>query len=162
MSDITQQHPPLRLVAAGQGTLGAEVPGLPRFEVKLAAADGLGFSVIEQQIPAGFSPPPHQHRQTREDAAVYVLQGQLHLWFDDQDAIAEAGTLVHLPRMRWWRFANDSDAPCRVLAIFAPAGFEQYFLDLSNAVAASAGDPASTGAAIGRLRAQYGDEEQTA
>jgi quercetin dioxygenase-like cupin family protein len=142
--------------------LSEATPGLPRFEVKLAAADGLGFSVVEQEIPPGFSPPPRQHRQTREHAAVYVLQGELHYWFGDRDAIVSTGTLVHLPRMSWWRFANDSGRPCRILAIFAPAGFEQYFLDLSTAAVTSAGDQAAIGAAIERLRATYGDEEQPA
>ena len=109
-----------RPVAAGQGALTTNVgPGFPQMEVKLAAADGLGFSVIEQHIPPRFSPPPVQHRQTREAAAVYVLEGELHYWFDDGEVIAATGTLVPLPRMVWWRWANQSELPCRVLAIFA-------------------------------------------
>lgn len=45
-------------------------------------------------MPARFSPPPRLHRQTREDAAVYILEGELHYWFADGDAMADPGTLV--------------------------------------------------------------------
>lgn len=77
---------------------------------------------------------------------------------DAGQAVLGAGTLVRLPRGTWNRWANNSEQPCRLLAIFSPAGFEQYFLDLSAAMADSAGDRAALGATIGRLRQQYGDE----
>jgi mannose-6-phosphate isomerase-like protein (cupin superfamily) len=157
----TTSTPRPRPVAPGQGVMTADVgPGFPRMEVKLAAADGLGFSVIEQHIPPRFTPPPVQHRQTREAAAVYVLEGELQYQFDDGEVIAGAGTLVPLPRMVWWRWANNSDRPCRVLAIFAPAGFERYFLELTAAIA-SAGGPQAAADTFARLRAQYGDEERS-
>lgn len=137
----------------------AAAPGLPRVEVKLGASAGAGFSVVEYHVPAGFSPPPRLHRQTREDALVYIVEGELHYWFAEGDAVVGAGTLVRLPRGGWNRWANESDQPCLMLAIFAPAGFEQYFLDLAAAMAASGGDRAALGETIGRLREQYGDEE---
>lgn len=147
-------------MAPGEGVLGPRSGGrAPEVEVKLGAAHGLGFSVVEYLIPAGFSPPPVLHRQTREDAAVYILDGELHYWFADGDALAGPGTLVHLPRGGWNRWANEQDRPCRMLAIFAPAGFEQYFLELGAVAAAAKGDPAVLGEAIPRLRARYGDEE---
>lgn len=161
MSEHTtvSSEPRLRTIAAGEGTLTADVGlAFPRMEVKLAAADGLGFSVVEQHIPPRFSPPPVHHRQTREHAAVYVLEGELRYWLDEKEVVATAGTLVQLPRLAWWRWANESDAPCRILAIFAPPGFEQYFVQLAAAIASS--DPQSASATFGRLRAQYGDEER--
>jgi quercetin dioxygenase-like cupin family protein len=147
------------VVPPGAGVLGSPgEPALPRIEVKLGASAGAGFSVVEYVVPAGFSPPPLLHRQTREDAAVYILVGELHYWFVDGDAIAGPGTLVHLPRHGWNRWANEGDQPCRMLAIFAPAGFEQYFLDLSAAFTTTT-DRASLTDAIGALRQHYGDEE---
>jgi len=50
-------------------------PGLPTIEVKLSAADGAGLSLVEYDVPGGFSPPPRLHRHTREGAVVYVLAG---------------------------------------------------------------------------------------
>jgi hypothetical protein len=44
-----------------------------------------------------------------------------------------------------------------MLSMFAPAGFEQFFLDVMAAAAAAGGD---LGQVIGPLRARYGDEDQ--
>lgn len=149
-----------RIVKPGEGTLGAAGgPMLPRVEVKVSGSDGLGFSVVDYHIPPRFSPPPVLHRQTREHVAVYVIEGQLRYWFEDGDAVATAGSVVRLPLRAWNRWANETDESCRILAIFAPPGFEQYFLELSAALA-SASEPAAAGAAIARLRERYGDEEQ--
>jgi mannose-6-phosphate isomerase-like protein (cupin superfamily) len=87
---------------------------------------------------------------------IYVLEGALHYWFEDGDAVAGPGTLVQLPPGAWFRWANDTDSPARMLAMFAPAGFEQYFLDVLAEAAAAGGD---LGAVIGLLRARYGDED---
>jgi hypothetical protein len=46
-----------------------------------------------------------------------------------------------------------------MLAIFSLPGFEQYFLDLTKAVADSDSDRAALGAVIGRLRQRYGDQD---
>jgi quercetin dioxygenase-like cupin family protein len=156
---VTQTIPTTRprVVPPGAGTLApAAAPGLPTIEVKLRAADGAGLSLVEYAVPPRFSPPPHLHRHTREGAVVYVLDGELHYWFEDGDAVAGPGTLVQLPPGAWFRWANDTDAAARMLAIFAPAGFEQFFLDVLAGAAAAGGD---LGAVIGPLRARYGDED---
>jgi quercetin dioxygenase-like cupin family protein len=150
------------IVGPGEGVLGARTGGrAPEVEIKLGAADGLGFSVVEYRIPPGFSPPPVLHRQTREDAAVYILEGELRYWFgaEGREAIAGPGTLVRLPRFGWNRWANEQDHPCRMLAVFAPAGFEQYFLELGAIAAEARGDQAVLRRAIPSLRERYGDEQ---
>lgn len=124
--------------------------------MKLSAADGAGLSLVEYEIPAGFSPPPHLHRHTREGAVVYVLAGELRYWFADGDTVAGPGTLVQLPAGAWFRWANESDEPARMLCMFAPAGFEQFFLDVMAEAGAAGGD---LRAVIGPLRARYGDED---
>jgi mannose-6-phosphate isomerase-like protein (cupin superfamily) len=146
-----------RVVPAGAGTLvPAAAPGLPTIEVKLDAAAGAGFSLIEYAVPAGFAPPPVLHRHTREGAVIYVLEGRLHYWFADGDVRADAGTLVQLPPGAWFRWANESAAPARMLALFCPAGFEQFFVDVMAGAAAADGD---LGRVIGPIRARYGDED---
>lgn len=146
-----------RVVPPGAGTLvPAAAPGLPAIEVKLDAAAGAGFSVIEYTVPAGFSPPPVLHRHTREGAVVYVLAGELRYWFADGDILAGPGTLVRLPPGAWFRWANESGGPARMLAMFCPAGFEQFFVDVMAAAAAAGGD---LGRVIGPIRARYGDED---
>ena len=146
-----------RVVPPKAGTVApAAAPGLPTIEVKLDAAAGAGVSVVEYDVPARFSPPPHLHRHTREGAVVYVLAGELHYWFDDGDTIAGAGTLVQLPPGAWFRWANERDEPARMLCMFAPAGFEQFFLDVMAEASSADRDLRSV---IGPLRARYGDED---
>lgn len=156
MSHTIQRAQP-RVVPPKAGTMApAAAPGLPTIEVKLGAAAGAGLSVVEYDVPARFSPPPHLHRHTREGAVVYVLAGELHYWFEDHDTVAGAGTLVQLPSGAWFRWANESDEPARMLCMFAPAGFEQFFLDVMAEASAADGD---LRAVIGPLRARYGDED---
>lgn len=146
-----------RVVPPKAGTVApAAAAGLPTIEVKLSAADGAGLSLVEYEIPAGFSPPPHLHRHTREGAVVYVLAGVLRYWFADGDTVAGPGTLVQLPAGAWFRWANESDEPARMLCMFAPAGFEQFFLDVMSEASAANGDLRSV---IGPIRARYGDED---
>lgn len=153
----TPQTATPRVVVPGAGRIApAPVPGLPTIEVKLSAADGAGFSLVEYDVPAGFSPPPHLHRHTREGAVAYVLDGQLHYWFADRDVVVGPGTLVQLPAGAWFRWANDTASPARMLCMFAPAGFEQFFVDVMAETAAADGDLRRV---IGPLRARYGDED---
>jgi oxalate decarboxylase/phosphoglucose isomerase-like protein (cupin superfamily) len=44
---------------------------------------------------------------------------------------AGLGELVFTPRNQWHMFWNAGDEPCRTLEIISPAGFEQYFRELS-------------------------------
>jgi len=153
----TPQTAQPRVVPPGAGTMApAAAPGLPTIEVKLGAADAAGFSLVEYEVPGRFSPPPRLHRHTREGAVAYVLDGELHYWFADGDAVVGPGTLVRLPPGAWFRWANESDEPARMLCLFAPAGFEQFFLDVMAEAGAAGGD---LGRVIGPLRARYGDED---
>ncbi|HEU0114118.1 MAG TPA: hypothetical protein VFQ80_05555 [Thermomicrobiales bacterium] len=46
------------------------------------AQTGGAFTLIEQQAPAGFSPPPHVH--LADDEAFYILDGALRVTCGDQ------------------------------------------------------------------------------
>jgi len=147
-----------RVVPPGAGLVArTSHPAFPDVEVKFAA-DGVGFSMTEYAVPARFAPPPNLHRHTRENAVIYVLDGSLHYWFEHDDAVATAGTVVLLPAGAWFRWANETDRPARLLALFSPGGFEQYFVDLFAAVEADGADDAAIARHIGPMRERYGDE----
>jgi quercetin dioxygenase-like cupin family protein len=152
-TDTTQTAQP-RVVPAGKGRRGHEIDGLPAVRILLDAAAGAGFSVAEYRVPARFSPPPHLHRHTREGAVLVVQEGELHYWFEDGDAVLQQGALLHLPPGAWFRWANEQDAPARLLMMFAPAGFEKFFIDVADAVHAGGELPV----VLGAIRARYGDE----
>lgn len=158
VSSHSIQTTPARVLNRGTGTVPpVTAPGLPTIEVRLGAEDAAGFSMVEYEVPARFSPPPHLHRHTRENAVAYILTGHLHYWFDDHDVVVGPGAVVHLPSGAWFRWANDSGEIARMLCMFSPAGFEQFFVDVMQEAAAAGGD---LGRVIGPLRARYGDEDR--
>jgi mannose-6-phosphate isomerase-like protein (cupin superfamily) len=148
------------VVPPGTGPGVFPPPGVtfPTSEVKLPTSAGAGFSVLEYRVPPRFSPPPALHRQVNEDTAVYLLEGELRYWFEDGDTVATTGTLVHVPAGAWFRWSNERDEPARLLCVFAPGGFEGFFLELGKAVADADWNPAALGAVIGPVRERYGDE----
>jgi mannose-6-phosphate isomerase-like protein (cupin superfamily) len=99
-----------------------------RFMIDGAASDGR-FSVVEHPMAARALAAP-MHRHTNEDEYSFVIEGRMGALLGDEHLEAGAGTLVHKPRGQWHTFWNAGDAPCRVLEIISPAGFEQFFAEL--------------------------------
>jgi quercetin dioxygenase-like cupin family protein len=135
----------------------ADVP-LPAIEIKLDGHAGAPFAVMEYEVPPQFAPPPVLHRHTREFGAVYVLDGELVYWFEDGQAHpARPGTLVVMGN-DWFRWANLRSEPARILCIFAPAGFEQFFADIHESMRELDYDMTQFGSVLVEHRRAYGDE----
>jgi mannose-6-phosphate isomerase-like protein (cupin superfamily) len=114
-----------------------------RFMLDGETSDG-GFSLVEHPMSARALAAP-LHRHTREDEYSYVLEGRMGALLGDDVLEAGPGDLVLKPRGEWHTFWNAGDDPCRVLEIIAPAGFERFFAELADLVAAGEGDPATFG-----------------
>src|SRR5205814_5001045 len=92
---------------------------------------GERFSLVEHPMSArALAAPLHLH--TREDEYSYVLQGRMGALLGDDVVEAGPGDLVHKPRNQWHTFWNAGDEPCRILELISPAGFEQFFRELSD------------------------------
>jgi hypothetical protein len=59
----------------------------------------------------------------------------------DQVVEAGPGDLVFKPRDQWHTFWNAGDEPCRILEIIAPAGFEDFFREVSDMGGAMKAEP---------------------
>jgi quercetin dioxygenase-like cupin family protein len=99
------------------------------------AESGGSFSLVEHPIPPRTLVAP-LHRHEREDEYSYVLEGRMGAQLGDDVVYAEAGDLVFKPRNQWHTFWNAGDAPCRILEIISPAGFEHFFAELGDAMEA--------------------------
>jgi mannose-6-phosphate isomerase-like protein (cupin superfamily) len=89
------------------------------------------FSLVEHPMsPRALAAPLHMH--TREDEYSFVLQGRMGALLGDDVVEAGPGDLVCKPRNQWHTFWNAGDEPCRILEIIAPAGFEDFFRELSD------------------------------
>ncbi len=105
-----------------------------RFMIWGAETGGL-FSLVEHPIPPRTLAAPY-HRHAREDEYSYVLEGQMGALLGDDVVYAEVGDLVYKPRNQWHTFWNAGDTPCRILEIIAQPGFEHFFNELGEAMAA--------------------------
>jgi len=116
---------------------------------------GERFSLVEHPMSARALAAP-LHRHAREDEYSYVLQGRMGALLGDDVVEAGPGDLVHKPRNQWHTFWNAGDEPCRILEIISPAGFEQFFRELSDLGGAMNADPAE----LARLSERYALEMQ--
>ena len=94
------------------------------------AATGQALAVVEQRLPAGFAPPPHIHHN--EDEAFYLLSGELVAQLGDQQIAAWAGAFLWLPRGVQHGFVVSGDAPCTMLVITTPAGFDGFMAEVGT------------------------------
>jgi mannose-6-phosphate isomerase-like protein (cupin superfamily) len=88
------------------------------------------FALTESTFAAGFQGPlPHLHREMHD--CFYVVEGTLRFLVGGETVDAGPGTFVVVPPGVVHTFSNPTDAPARVLNIFAPAGLEGYLRELS-------------------------------
>ena len=98
------------------------------------------FSLVEHPMsPRALAAPLHLH--TREDEYSFVLEGRMGALLGDDVVEAGPGDLVFKPRNQWHTFWNAGDEPCRILEIISPAGFENFFRELSDMGGALRSDP---------------------
>ncbi len=102
---------------------------------------GGGFSLVEHpMVPHGLAAPLHRH--SREDEYSFVLEGRVGALLGGEVVYGEPGDLIFKPRGQWHTFWNAGDVPARILEIISPAGFEQFFAEMTDpAIATGPPDP---------------------
>ena len=95
-------------------------------EIKARAEDtGGALGMTEGHfIHEGYGPPLHVH--SREDEAMYVLEGQIRFRVGDDEFVAGPGTWVWQPRGVPQAFKVESGS-ARALCIWTPGGLERMF-----------------------------------
>lgn len=105
--------------------------------------------------PKSLGAPPHTH--TNEDEIFVILKGKVHFLSGNEEVVAEAGTVVSLPRNNQHGFWNPYDEAAQLLVFVAPGHFGEFFGAVEKAVAASgAATPQAIGAIIGKEAAKIG------
>ncbi len=141
-----------KIVSSADGTEGFLGSIGARFLIDGPDA-GERFSLVEHPMsPRALAAPLHLH--TREDEYSFVLEGRMGALLGDDVVEAGPGDLVFKPRNQWHTFWNAGDAPCRILEIISPAGFERFFQELIEMGGVTQADPE----AFAQLRARYGLE----
>ena len=107
-------------------------------------------AVVEHPFPPRALVPPHVH--TREDEFSIVTAGSIGFRSGADQVVLEAGGYISKPRGELHTMWNAGPGEARLIEIITPAGFEGFFLALSEAFAAGPPDPA----ALEELAVSYG------
>jgi quercetin dioxygenase-like cupin family protein len=111
-------------------------------ELKLAGEQSGGdWAVVEWRVRAGDEPPIHTH--TREDEALYVLEGAITAYVGDETIEVEAGSYAALPKNVPHGLTVRGEE-VRLLVMLEPAGAEYFFVPRDD----SDNDPAKFGLVI--------------
>lgn len=103
--------------------------------IKLSAADTDGtLAVGLQVIRPGSGPPCHVHASF--DELFYILEGTFTFLAGEREFTVGPGATIYVPRGVAHRFANTGDADGKMLGVFSPAGFEEWFLKIGEMEAA--------------------------
>jgi steroid delta-isomerase-like uncharacterized protein len=108
--------------------------GLPTILRATGHTTNGAFGLVENLMPPGFASPYHTHHL--EDEAFYVLEGEMAFVCGGNWIRARPGTYVFGPRNIPHGFKVLGDAPARLLLLCAPGGFEQFVVEMSEAVPA--------------------------
>ena len=126
------------------------IPGLTA-TTRLTSAETGSISIVEHVFSPGTLVPPHIH--TLEDEISYVVLGEIGFRSNGKEVALAAGGYIVKPRGELHSMWNAGSSPARMIEIISPAGFEKYFVELAEAVAAAGGvpDPSTMGAIAGRF-----------
>ncbi|HEV7772658.1 MAG TPA: cupin domain-containing protein [Conexibacter sp.] len=109
------------------------MPGGVRTEIHATGEDtGGAFCLLVDEPPAGWSLPPHLHRDAAE--TILVLDGSFDVEVDDAQTRLEAGASIHIPRGVVHASANTGPRTGRRVVLFSPAGMERFFMEAGAAV----------------------------
>ncbi len=149
MSTSTGSSALAQAVANGRALPLTVLPG-PHGPDRMIGSIGVGFrlggeetggqvAVVEHPFPPGALVPPHVH--TREDEFSIVTAGAIGFRSGDDEVVLEAGGYISKPRGELHSMWRAGTAPARMIEIISPAGFENYFVELAEAVVAAGGRP---------------------
>jgi mannose-6-phosphate isomerase-like protein (cupin superfamily) len=115
------------------------------------------YSLLEwAAAPGSPGTPPHLHRAT--DEGFYVLEGTFGFQVGDQTFVSRTGAFVFVARGLEHSFWNEGTTEARLLSTRSPAGFESYFEELAEGLAA-AGDDAQAATKVRKWLSEKHDIE---
>ena len=99
----------------------------------LSGKDTAGkYCLIDMHIPPGGGPPSHRHDF---EESFTILEGEIETVFRGETSTVRAGETVNIPANASHQFQNKSGQTVRLLCICAPAGQEEFFMEVGVPVA---------------------------
>jgi quercetin dioxygenase-like cupin family protein len=123
---------------------------------KLWGADtGGAVSIVEHPFPVGALVWPHLH--AREDEYSIVTEGQIGFRSGDREVVLGAGGYITKPRNEMHAMWNAGDVPARMIEVISPAGFENFFKEVSELLTSGPPDMAEIAARAANFGLQFGE-----
>ncbi|KHD75636.1 cupin domain-containing protein [Actinoplanes utahensis] len=152
----TSEPPPLTVVQPGGGLVGSL--GDIGVHFKLWGEDtGGAMAVVEHPFPVGALVAPHLH--TREDEYSIVLAGEIGFRSGDREAVLGPGGYITKPRGELHAMWNAGAVPARMIEIITPAGFEHFFREVAEIIAAGPEAAGQGGDLAERYGLRFGEAE---
>lgn len=141
--------PALTILRPGEGATGWL--GTIGVQFKLLGSQTNGaVSIVEHPFPVGALVVPHLH--TLEDEYSIVTEGEIGFRSGDREVVLGTGGYITKPRGEMHTMWNAGQLPARMIEIISPSGFENFFRELSEVLAAGPPDPEQ----LMPLAARYG------
>jgi quercetin dioxygenase-like cupin family protein len=98
------------------------------YTILLSGADtGNRYCLIDMLVPDGGGPPPHRHDF---EEMFTLLEGEIEFTFRGESRTVAAGATVNIPSNAPHSFRNKSGKTARLLCTCAPAGQEEFFMEV--------------------------------
>jgi quercetin dioxygenase-like cupin family protein len=98
------------------------------YTILLSGADtGYRYCLIDMLVPDGGGPPPHRHDF---EEMFTLLEGEIEFTFRGESRTVAAGATVSIPSNAPHSFRNKSGKTARLLCMCAPAGQEEFFVEV--------------------------------
>lgn len=141
------------IVMPGGGHVFNGLGVIQNYKVTSADTGGEWTAMEYTAVPRFAGPAPHWHKVLQE--AAYILEGMLTFHMDDRTAAVSTGGFVYIPPGTVHTFANETDAPARMLLFMLPGGFEDYFKDLQALIKSEPTWPPADMSKLLELMAKY-------
>ena len=89
------------------------------------------YCLIDMHVPPGGGPPPHRHDF---EEMFHVLEGEIEFNFRGAKSVGRAGDTVNIPANAPHFFRTVSVEPARLLCMCAPAGQDEFFMEVGDRV----------------------------
>lgn len=102
------------------------------YTILIGGADTEGkYTLIDMHVPPNGGPPPHRHDF---EEMFSVMEGEVEVTFRGETMTARAGETINVPANAPHAFRNLGDRPARLLCLCAPAGQDEFFTLVGQAV----------------------------
>ncbi|MEU8234018.1 cupin domain-containing protein [Actinoplanes sp. NPDC048967] len=147
---------PLTVVQPGGGRRGDL--GDIGVHFKLWGEDtGGALAIVEHPFPVGALVAPHLH--TREDEYSIVTEGEIGFRSGDREVVLGAGGYIAKPRGELHAMWNAGPVPARMIEIITPAGFEHFFREVAELIAAGPAAAEEGGDLAERYGLRFGEPD---